>query len=569
MRSLCCLRRRCTLVPFTLFLALGATRGMSQDAPQPAAPAAAPAQTASPEPADDSASAENGETPPQPKIADEPRTIDPARLVHPKLAVKVTVTFTESSLREIAEWIAENQNIPVLLDEYGLSDAGIATGEPVTDRLDDEPVYLLLNRLSSLGVDWYVEDDVLHISTTALVAEHMTTIPYTVGDLLDAGFEVDDLQDTITAATSGPWFDIDGAGGAIKWLGDVLFVRHTDQVHREIAGLLMALREHGRRTFALDPPQHHLVREKLQENTSVSFRDTPLATAVEELVETTGVDIRIDVNALRDSRIRTREPVTLNLSERSLETILRVMLSNLQLTWILQDGVLWVTTRERADALRKTAVFDVRDLCRDEKESEALQFAIQTQTASEWMDISGAGGTIEFARVGTMVIRQTESGLREVEELLENYRQALLASKPRERKGDDPDEVITRYYRMHEAVAESLVDVLPELVAPETWMSETHPAAPGSILKVASEPDLLGAGMSLTGEKTQTIQANPQAFLAARSVLIIRQTRAAHEEIAEVLRRVEQGDPSPEMEGGGLGGGGFGGGFFSIPPEQR
>ena len=54
-----------------------------------------------------------------------------------------------------------------------------------------------------------------------------------------------------------------GGPGVVSFLGDVIFIRQTDNVQREVRGLLAALREHGRRTFSLDPPQHALLRQKL------------------------------------------------------------------------------------------------------------------------------------------------------------------------------------------------------------------------------------------------------------------------------------------------------------------
>ncbi len=47
---------------------------------------------------------------------------------------------------------------------------------------------------------------------------------------------------------------------------------------------------------------------------------------------------------------------------------------------------------------------------------------------------------------------------RKVLQLLETYRSALRSSKPRQRRGDGPDEVITVYYRLHANVAERSVD---------------------------------------------------------------------------------------------------------------
>lgn len=500
-----------------------------------------------------------------PEIPDEPRTIDPATLVPEKLAARATVDLAESSLREIAQWIQEHTGVPVLFDNRALSQEGIPLAEPVSDRLRDEPVYLLLNRLQSLGLAWFVEDDIIHITTADVAEERMRTRPYTVGDLLDTGYEPQKLIDAILSATAGPWEEFDGTGGSVERLGDVLFVRQTDPVQRQVGGLLEALRKHGVQTFALDPPQHIAMRQALEDNVRVDFVDTPLTTAVSELAEQTQVDIRLDLPALRENRVRDREPVSLTLADRNLRTVLHVLLAELELTWTLRDGVLWITTADRADEHHKTAVYDVRDLCRDEPESIELQSAIEQQTTGPWENVDGTGGTIVFARPGTMVVRHTEDALREIRDLLRRYREALRASKPRERDVIDPEEVITRYYRTHDKVADSLAQILPLLVKPDTWQNEFRPDASGTVLKVASAPELSdAAGRALPAGSEGP--ANAAAWVVPRAVLIIRQSRAAHDEIAEVIRRVEQGDPLPSSEEpeGGFGGGGFGGGFFSV-----
>jgi hypothetical protein len=182
---------------------------------------------------------------------------------------------------------------------------------------------------------------------------------------------------------------------------------------------------------------------------------------------------------------------------------------------------------------------------------------------------------IDFARPGVMVVRQTESGLGEVSQLLENYRTALKASKPRKAEGLDPKEVMTRYYRVPTSMANELLTALPELVEPETWKTKDRPASVGTISKLASKPSLIGS----YGEMVDASEEEPQrGVLVQNSVLIIRQTRSAQRSIARLIRQIESGDDLEEVEHegeavlgggmGGMGGGGFGGGFFSIPEQS-
>ena len=507
------------------------------------------------------------------EIPDEPKTIDPATLVPAKLAAVVTVDFAGKSLKDVVTWLQDEQKINVLLDYRALAQEKILVGEPVSDQSNKAPLYLLLNRLRTLGLAWYLRDGTLHITTQAESERHLTTINYNLGDLFDAKYEPETLIETITGVTSGRWEQRSGEGGTSVLLGDVLFIRQTDKVHREVAGLLAALRKHARRTFILNPPQQAILRLKLDQNVTVDFQETPLVVAVQELSRQVQADIRLDTETLTASGVRERVPVSLKLADQKLSSVLRALLANHALTWDIRDNVLWITTMEKADELHMTAVFDVRDLCRDQEESMALGDAVKNQSRAKWEEVDGEGGTLIFPKPGVMVVRTTERDLDDVLELLENYRAALRASKPRKRGGLDPKEVITRYYRLPAVMADDLKSFMPLFVSPESWKGEAHPDADGTISKIVSRPGLLNAmGFEVQAEKPKD-QPKTNALVVENSVLIIRQSREVHESIVKFIHKVESGDPiqsdfdAPKGMGGGGQQGGFGGGFFSVNPK--
>jgi mRNA-degrading endonuclease YafQ of YafQ-DinJ toxin-antitoxin module len=493
------------------------------------------------------------------EISDEPKTIDPATLVPKEFSVPVTVSFQETSLKDVVAWLQNEQKLSTVLDTHALSDEGLLISEPITDRLQEAPLYLLLDRLRSVGLGWYVDDGLLQLTTLSAADEQMSTLSYNLGDLFDAGFESFDLLESVTQATSGRWEDVDGTGGEMVLLGDVLFVRHTHTVHREVMGLFAAIRKHGRRTLTNDPPQHAALREILLKPISVDFQSVPLVTALGELGQLSGADLRIDREGLKDVGVRERTPVSLKMTDQKLVTVLRVLLSEHQLDWVLRDGVLQITSADVADESLKAAVYDVRDLCQDQAESLALQAAIQSQTRAHWRDSDGTGGTLRFARPGVMIVFQSERTHDEVLQLLENYRTALRASKPRAKRGIDPEEVVTRYYRLPAVMVRDLVDVLPQLILRESWQSAEHPDAPGRVRSVASQPGPVPVPPATTGAPVVTEHA----------ILIVTQTRAIQKEVGQLLDKLRTGDPlldadhsGPGLGGGGLGAGGFGGGGF-------
>lgn len=500
-------------------------------------------QQADPPPAAEAAATESQPPSEAIVIPDEPRTIDPAQFVPEPLGKPVTVEFKDATLKDVVQWLTEKQGIAVQLDERTLHNAGVLPSDPVSDQLDEEPLYLLLDHLQSMKLDWYFEAGVLHLTTPAVVEERMVTKPYNVGNLLDVEYDSDTLIQLILSVASGRWMETDGKGGTIQGIGDVVFVRQTERVHREISGLFAALAQPARMTLVDDPPQNILLREQLDSMLSVDFVEVPLAEAIARIARDSGADIRLDVPGLRAKRLHEREPVSLTLPDRDLRTVLNALLANLNLRFQIQDGIILVTADESNSKADQVAVYDVRDLCRDHNESLALLDAVQNQTTGPWFDLDGIGGEIDDPKPGVLVVRQSESVLQEILRLLEAYRAALRVSKPRAEEEHHGDEIITRYYRMHQKMADDLAVLLPQLVAAETWQVNQAVGAKGTIVEVSSQPN----------------GADPQ------SVLIITQSRSVQESIADTVKRISQGDAvEAEFSGGGFCGGGFGGGFFSV-----
>lgn len=515
--------------------------------PEAAKPAAAPAAADAPAPA-------------AVVIADEPRAIDPGTLLDAKLRTLATVRFEETSLSEVAAWVQQQTGLNVILDARSLDTLGIAPSEPITDHLVNAPVYLLLDRLRQQRIGWRVAKGVLYLQA---IGDRATiyTQQYNVGDLLDQHYKPQQLQDTIVATVQpGSWASAGGSAGDVAMLGDVLFIRQDARAHRAVAGLLAALRQPARRTLIDDPPANQPIRAALTRPATLEGRNKPLSAVVESLATTTAIDIRLDRPTLRMSRVSERLPVTLEVRDQSLPTVLEILLTQLKLTWVVRDGVLWITTPDQAEETRQTAVFDVRDLCPDDTTSDLLRSAILSQAAPDSWSESGGNGVVEFARPGIMVVYQTPERLDVVLTLLENYRIALRNSKRRLSPEDDPEAVVTSYYRMPTAVAEDLEKLLPTLIEVDTWRSPDQPNAVGTIRRIRSWDERLRG----TADDQQGGTGTP-AVTVSYSILLIEQKRRVQRKIPEILQKIEHGDQVFPAGGGmgGMGGGmGGGGGFF-------
>lgn len=504
---------------------------------------------------------------PPKKIELEPKTIDPAEVLPKVLTERVTADFSDSSLREFAQWLETERKLVVLLDTRSLTAAGISPAEPISDRLENEPVYFVLERLRALGVGWYLRDDVLHL-TAEEEMDNLVTVPHDISRLLAQRYVPEQLYEVITTAIDPDSWDEEDA--SVTFLGDVMFIRHTDWVQYRITALLQALTRPAERTYVFEPIDHLRIQERLDLPTSVEFKETPLSEAISELASKAKIPIRLHLAGLRDVGVRPRQPVTLTIRTREYRTVLDAILLQFHLRWMVRDGLLWVTSPDEAENCMKTAVYDVGDLCQNESETRALIDTLLDQTSQDyWLDRDG-DGNIAMARPGTLVVYATEPAHDAVLVLLRSYRRALLAAQPRARAAADPVETV--YYRVPEAVAKDLVRALPELVGRSTWHRDGEPKDVGTIRQLASAPSVAPIDEELMD--SETIASPP---IIPYAVLVVRHRQSVQLAIRDVVDRVLHGDedwfsasglPSEERAGG-FGGGGFGGGLLRVPSAKR
>lgn len=506
-----------------------------------------------------------------PEIKDNPVFVDGAQFMSKGLAQQATVNFEKSTLEEVVTWLSEQQDLPVVINLKNDSEDAVVLDPSeifVSDRLNNQPIYWFLNRLKSAGIYWFVEDDILYLTTEATAQKKLQTQSYTLGDLLDAGFSKQAVIITLESCFEPRSWESAGGVASLQWLGDVLFVRQNYEGQLMVASTLAALKDHGRRTWINESVFDQAIRKQWNASVTLSFNQQPLSKVVQSLAETSQVDIRLDYQSLADDKIRDKTLVSLNVADRSVTSALDLLVLELNAAWIYENGVVWVVGRDSVNRRRKVAVMDVRDLCRDAGESGALGQAIESQSNGDHWESRGGVGAIRFPRSGTMSIAGTERMIIEVEKLLISYRKALLASKPR---GDSTEnELVQEFYVVQSELAKTLVELLPILVEPTSWKTESRPEAPGTVLVFATEPALLqppsNPAPSKAGPENRTENT---LYLSEQSVVIVMQKRSTHEKIVRLIRQLK-GQENPlnnssygtaPMAHGIMGGMGMGGGM--------
>ncbi|PQO42136.1 hypothetical protein [Blastopirellula marina] len=102
--------------------------------------------------------------------------------------------------------------------------------------------------------------------------------------------------------------------------------------------------------------------QQLDAETKIQFIDTPLEEVVGYLKQLHGIEIQIDNRALEDVALSSDIPVTRNIEGISLRSALRLMLKELDLTYIVANEVLMITTPTEAETELITKVYPVADL---------------------------------------------------------------------------------------------------------------------------------------------------------------------------------------------------------------
>ena len=196
------------------------------------------------------------------------------------------VSFADNSLEEALNYLKELHHIEIWLDKASLQEEGLTPDQQVTLVMSgislESALHLLLH---PLGLTHVNENEVLKITTQSKANEMLSTRVYPVRDLVDMGDGTDDYSSLMTAlqvSTSGKWMEVDQEGGAMSPVESArsLVIRQTQKVHREIEGILSALRRskqlQGLGSIAISPDVPEVTKPIEPSRTQTTMR-TPIS----------------------------------------------------------------------------------------------------------------------------------------------------------------------------------------------------------------------------------------------------------------------------------------------------
>ena len=158
------------------------------------------------------------------------------------------------------------------------------------------------------------------------------------------------------------------------------------------------------------------IHSTLQDETSQNFADTPLDEAVRVLSDSHDIPMLIDKVALEEIGLTADTPVDISLRRVSLHSFFRLMLRDLDLTYMVKDEVLQVTTLESAEQNLETRMYHFPELlaAKTDKVVAALQSAVEPDT---W---EALGGPSMISTIDHVWIVSTRSDVhQDVEDFLD------------------------------------------------------------------------------------------------------------------------------------------------------
>jgi hypothetical protein len=177
------------------------------------------------------------------------------------------------------------------------------------------------------------------------------------------------------------------------------------------------------------------IEKALAQRTDVDFVETPLSDALAYLKEFHDIQMVLDHKALEEVGVAPDTQITMKLQGVSLRSALGLILRQLDLTCIIHNEVLLITSRDVAQSPEylTTKVYEVSDLvvCRDEKSQlwddyETLEELVTSHVGINTWQEEGGPGTLTGISVGgakLLVVTQSYPVHAELRELLQMLRE--------------------------------------------------------------------------------------------------------------------------------------------------
>lgn len=360
-----------------------------------------------------------------------------------RLAEKVaSIELPDLPLRKAVSLLEALGGVWITYELEEMEAAGVSLEMPVRFRATDLRVGEILQRiLEPLGLVYVVDGEDVLISRTPAARQQWQTLRYEVSDLTSPSeTDPEQLAKLLERFVLPESWQASGGRGKIEVHEDLLLVYQTDLGHRRVTELLEKLRLARGLPLRIDPNRKDLslqtrlsqMRPVLERPMTANFiSPTPLSEILAYLEQLAEVPILVDWVSLRAEGLQPTIPATLRAHQQPLAETLTALLERLGLTWrIAGPQLLQITTQKEAALRLEVEFYPVSETISAFGSAKALLEAIKDQVGrGSWEDTQGPGVLYFDPPSKYLIVLQTASVHRQLEQFLANFRPAQPAGK--------------------------------------------------------------------------------------------------------------------------------------------
>ncbi len=162
-------------------------------------------------------------------------------------------------------------------------------------------------------------------------------------------------------------------------------------------------------TGEVDDEAERRIKAALNDETTQIFVETPLGEAIATTSRLHDIPIVIDNLALQEIGLDPDVGVNIDLKNVSLRSFLRLMLRDLDLTYLIKDQVMQITTKEAAEENLVTEIYQLPDNVA--KKSPQIMTIIQSHIQPDTWEV--LGGTSVISELDHLLIVSTTSDVHD------------------------------------------------------------------------------------------------------------------------------------------------------------
>ncbi len=329
-----------------------------------------------------------------------------------RLLQKTTIKAEAKPVEEVLRELCEKHKLVVEFDPSVKENAAGETPFTLTaEGLTLGSVIDLACRSASLT--HHMEKGKLLISTPEAEDANPVVRQYALA-ALGAIPDMPTFLEGLQRVTSGLWKDIDGDGGEfVAVTPQSLSIRQTRRVHEELQSLFenLAAAATGRaRPVTVQERAEQMIVRKLQSITQLPGGNMPASDVLDQLLKKSGIPYWIDLIALKEESIDwDKATSTVDAKKMPMATRLDSILEELKLVWRVDDEVVQITTRVKADEQLTTRVYDVRRLITPNRLPQTLADELTSnKDFGPWEETDGEGGNVMVLNT-LLVVRQKDA----------------------------------------------------------------------------------------------------------------------------------------------------------------